>query len=85
MSCQALVQLAPNSQTSDLSIEVLQNLVSQGAAKLRTVKVCGQKKNYPKIHLSRFYVLIAEVRVRYPAGADFEGLQLCSPLTYKEV
>ena len=34
-----------NSQTLDLSNEVLQDLVSQGAAKLRSVKVGGQKKS----------------------------------------
>ena len=44
MSCQALVQLAPNSQTSELSNEVLQDLVSQRATKLWTVKVGSQKK-----------------------------------------
>ena len=33
-----------NSQTSELSNEVLQDLVSQGAAELQAVKVGGQKK-----------------------------------------
>ena len=61
-------------------------IVSQGAAKLRTVKVGGQKKAEilgSRLHFSRFYVVIAAARVRYPAGPNFEGLQFCSPLTYK--
>ena len=78
-----------NSQTLDLSNEVLQDLVSQGAAKLRSVKVGGQKKKAQilglRLQFSRFYVVTSAARVRYPAGADFEGLQLCSPLSYKDV
>ena len=38
-----------------------------------------------RLRFSQFYVVIAEARVRYPAGADFEDLQLCSLLTYKDV
>jgi hypothetical protein len=38
--------LAPISQRSELSIEVLHDLVSQGAAKLQAVKVGGQKKSW---------------------------------------
>ena len=30
----------------------------------------------------RFYVVIAGARLRYPAEADFEDLQLCSPLSW---
>ena len=77
-----------DSQTSELSNEVLQDLVSQEAAELQAVKVGGQKKADilgSRLRLSRFYVVIPEARVQYPVGADFEGLQLCSPLTYKDV
>ena len=28
---------------------------------------------------------LLEARVRFPAGADFEGQQLCSPLAYKNL
>ena len=44
-----------------------------------------KKLTFFELRFSRFYVVIAEARVQYPAGADFEGLQLCSPLTHKEV
>ena len=39
-----LTALPDNSQTSELSNEVLQDLVSQGAAELQAVKVGSQKK-----------------------------------------
>ena len=80
--------LAPKSQRSELSIEVLHNLVSQRAAELQAIKFGSQKKADilgSRLRFSRFYVVIATAQVRYPAGADFEGLQLCSPLTYKDV
>ena len=74
--------------TSELSNEVLHVLVSQRAAELQAVKVGGQKKAEilgSRLHFSRFYVVTATARVRYPAEADFEGLQFCSPLGYKDV
>ena len=39
-----------------------------------TVKVCSVR-----IEIAGLW----EARVRYPAGPNFEGLQLCSTLTYK--
>jgi hypothetical protein len=38
-----------------------------------------------RLRFSRFCVVIAGAQIRYLAGADFEDLQLCSPLTYKDV
>ena len=64
----------------DLSKEVLCILVGQRAAKLRTVKVGGQKKTLTFWVRGYFFN-----GLRYPAGAEFEGLQLRSPLSYKDV
>ena len=74
-----LTVYSDNSQTSELSNEVLQVLVSQGVAELQAVKVVGQKKADilgSRLRFLQFYVVIAKVRVRFPAGADFGGLQL---------
>ena len=61
-----------------LYLKVLQNCgPSKLAIKKKADILCS------RLLFSRFYVAIAQARVRYPAGADFESLQLCSPLGYK--
>ena len=49
------------------------------AAKLPFIKVGFEATFFAILYSNR------QARVRYPAGADFEDLQLCSPLTYKDV
>ena len=63
-----------------LYLKGLQNCGPSKLAVKKKADILGSR-----LLFSRFYVVIAQARVRYPAGADFEGLQLCSPLTYGNV
>ena len=61
-----------------LYLKGLQNCGPSKLAVKKKADILGSR-----LLFSRFYVVIAQARVRYPDGADFEGLQLCRPLVYK--
>ena len=62
------------------------SLYLKGFQSYRPSKLAVKKKADilgSRLLFSLFYAVIAQARVRYPAGAEFDGPQFCSPLRYK--